>query len=300
MIEDMNDNNETNTIESVSDQSGTAETLGEPITDENLNQEETYDWMKDERYETTWNKDSNSMYKDLREYQDNIEKKYMPLESSYSDVVQKFKENELDINNINEYMDTYKNLTDPNNPTMVTGKYMMDLYENPHIRPLLESFFNDITIKERQRQFPNWTDQQVKEHLEQKTRLETLEKQVNEGKKREDDQIILKKVNDQINAIKTFAKDSGMNFTKELEKDFIQHAINRQIPVDYFLSEWKNLNHNEVDQFKSKRIEEDIIRRINKNNKNPVMTQSSSGSSKKDQSSFEEKLTHAIDKLEGG
>jgi len=273
-------------VEPVTENEPETDLVVEPVTENESDTEtdventNTIDWTKDERYNGEWKQNQNNMYQSYKNYEDDIQNKYKPIEENYNVLSQKFQDNGIDPSQLDDYLDHYKELADPENPVTIAGNYLSKLLENPATKDTVENFLVDLNNRENQRQYPGWNNQQIEEVIKLKETAERLEHAEEQRQQQIEQDKYIKIFQNQMDKIKLTSERFGLSISEEEELNLTKHMIDNNILPNYIFNEWTNLYEDQLDKARFKKMEEDIFKRLNKNNKTSVPNQSSNFPSK--------------------
>lgn len=262
-----------------------------------------YDYKKDERFGKTW-KDENDLYKSYIE----LEKNYEPVEkirTDYDNLQKFFKDNGLESENLNEYLTEYRELTNPKNPRNMIADYFSDLFNKPNMRPVVEEFFTflekpeyqhmtplvkgfftflekpeyqphinnflkELQTTENQKLYPGMTGEQINEIKSMQQKLSDFENKFNEQKESEKQKQNEIELQDQVKNIENFAKEIGLSLTTDMFSELGKYSLENGFNNKHLLLAFKELFNDQIEKAKNMKQEEDILKRLNKNNQKIV------------------------------
>lgn len=222
--------------------------------------EDVIDWAKDNRYEKSWAKDPNKLYKSYRD----METAYAPLKKQYETLNKTFQELEIAPENLKDILGELNQWKDPNNLTVQRANYISSWLDNPMYQPAVVNFFNELEKQDLSRKYPGMNEEQIKKMVELEEKVNTLNK-VNE--EREYNSLVTQNVQDidsGIADVKKLAEARGFQVTPDIEKYLLDHCDKNQVNPKYLVHEFMKLYSDQLDKSYAEKIEKDVLARVSK------------------------------------
>lgn len=225
------------------------------------------DWTKDQRYEKSWTKDPNRLYKSYRD----MEKTYNPLKQRAELYDNKFKTYGLELEKFDDIAKEYQSLKDPNRRENQVVSYFDKWLGNPLYKQQVEEFFSALEKKELQ---AKWGDNIPPEVL---TKLEKFEQFQTKSEKEKQDREFQEKlgkttelINEQVGKIEAYAKKYGLLYDDATHKDLIDYCRKNEIDPKYLFREFKEWAEPEVEKFIRNETEAQTAKRLQEKRKEGI------------------------------
>ena len=220
------------------------------------------DWTKDQRYEKSWTKDPNRLYKSYRD----MEKTYNPLKQRAESYDTKFKTYGLELDKFDEVAKEYQSLKDPNRRENQVTTYFDRWFGNPLYKAQVEEFFTALEKKELQ---AKWGENTPPEILTKLEKFEQFQKGAEKEKQDREFQEKLEKttelINEQVGKIEAYAKKYGLLYDDATHKDLVAYCRKNDIDPKYFFREFKEWAEPEVEKFIRNETEAQTAKRLQEN-----------------------------------
>lgn len=236
----VGENESLDNLETSQEPSEPEDLSGQQAIEQNPVKEAT-DWTKDARHTKMWKGEVNGLYDSYRNLEGIHESKYKPMEQEYNTLLSKFKDNGLDVNNFDQDISRYRELTDPNNATVQENQILQALYHHPVYGGWVEDLMKRAGTQEREREYPNWTNEQIEKQQGIEQKLNELE---SKNEKYETQERIQKEVGmaeKELEEINKLTQEIGLSFNEEEKWKF----INQQIQNGIHVSNWENIYRRE-------------------------------------------------------
>ena len=225
--------------------------------------QEIQDWMQDPRYGKMW-KSPNDLYKSNRELEKLQKSKYDPIMKQYEGLKKTFTDNGLSLEQLNDFISEYKSFKNPENPLIANGEYVNKWLTNPMYEKTVANFFSELEKSERQRQFPNMTEQQIAEWQDMQTQLKTLQQ-------KEQEQVFNKTVESStvditsgINKAKKYAESKGFEFTDDIRNEHLDYCMKQGIAPKYVYATFIDRYQDQIDKSAAEMYEKKTLEKTSK------------------------------------
>jgi hypothetical protein len=276
----MEDVNTTTNFENAGSESGTEETLkGQElkapetpiVTAENI---ET--WDKDKRYEPSWKKDPNNLYKSYRE----IEKVYGPLKKDHETLTGVFKKYDFDPTTLEDRIKEYQSLKDPKSDINQMIGYFKGWLSDPSYRQKVIEYFTTLE-KEKQRSkygenIPDEIIQEIENLKNWKTEKETKEK---EEQYQKDYDSASKTIDSQVKKCEDFAKANGIDWAENDARELQAYCLKNGVEPRFIYSQFIEFveQNKEYQKAREGKIREKVIAELAKQKKTGIISSKPAG-----------------------
>lgn len=247
------------------------------------------DWTKDERHEKMWKKDPNGLYKSYKE----LEKVFTPLKQESERMRQMFEELQVQPDKLSEIIKGYNEFQNPENPLTKRANYFGAWLENPMYQTQVVNFFKELESSELRRLYPNMSQESIEKIQTMETELKTL-------KQDREQQVFTKQVEENSNWInkslekaKKYAESKGFTFTDEIKNKLLEHGDKNNIPPQYLFQEFLNMFEKDIEKSHSTKLEQDILKRLNKTKDSEIIPAQSGGTPPSGQS-LRQRLSNVV------
>lgn len=193
--------------------------------------EQEYDWTKDERFERMWKNDPNGLYKSYRNLEGQYDK-VKPLQANYEGLVSKFEENGLSVDQIDDYLNEYKTLKDPDNPINQDIAVLETFLNDSVAGPQLLNYLKELEVGMMQRQYPNMSQAQIEHQMRTDQELKALKESEFKRQQEMQEQNNLSEINKNTEKFISYAKERGLEVTEEMKNEVWKHCIDNNIPIN--------------------------------------------------------------------
>ena len=225
------------------------------------------DWTKDGRYgnDKMW-KTPNDLYKSYRNAESQLNE-FKTFKNNYENIKNTFESKGLSIEKMNDYIEEYNQLKDPNNPANKDLEILYSFLNKPEYSEKVASFFQDLRTSELQAMYPNMNSAQIQKQLELETKVKQLESQKMQEIQQKQQQELYAKQEKAVVDIKSYAESRGFSPTTEQISKFIKDTEQKGINPENLLPHFIYSFGKELDESYSKKFEESYLKRLQKNHK---------------------------------
>jgi len=227
-------------------------------------------WETDKRWGKIF-KSHDDTYKSYRE----MEKMLNPLKENLNKYESTFKEYELDFSKFGDYVKEYRSLRDPEGEFQKRANYIGRWLDNPKYAPAVESYFQDLERKELQELFPGMTQEQIERQIRTEERLNAYEAEKKAQEQEKQVNSYVETIDKGYSKIEKLAKDYGLPLEAGFRQKFLTYCENEGIDPRYVYETFRKEYENEINEAYSKKLESDILAKLEKNKKAGVVPKSS-------------------------
>jgi len=252
-------------------------------------------WDKDKRYKKMWKESPNELYKSFRSLEGMMKDKYDPLKQRFEGLSRIARENDINLDEFQGYIDQHKTLKDDSAGWKQKSDYLDAWINNPAYADKILGFFDDLETQELQRQFPNMNREQIEAQMEMKRELDSLKQESETRKQKQLQTEYLGTIDSQMAKIKAMAEDNGFVFTPEIRTKFLEHCAENSPDPKFLPYIFQEMFGEDINKLKEEKMEKRLLEKLNKNKTGVAMGANKSTTPKKEVG-FREKLTAAFKK----
>lgn len=254
-----------------------------------------WDYKSDPRWGKVWKAESDIIngYKSL---DDILETKYKPTFKQYEELAKLFKSNNLDIEQVGEYIKEYQGLKSPDHAPNQLYKFLQELVADDDLSAQeLDLAIQKLQEDKLSRKYPGLNKEAREKVIQQEKQLKELNSWKQSIEQEKLNKTAEANVQKGMDSIKKLCDDRGFEFTDKLREEFLSYCIENQVPASYMYQEFRAKYDTELDKTYTAKIKAATIEEANKNNKQVVtITKPSIGSPKNANPGFMDKLTNAM------
>lgn len=210
-----------------------------------------------------WSSESDIIqgYHDLEEIHNT---KYKPTFEKFSSMEKLFKENQLDISKIDEYLKNYQTELSPDHPRNQIWQVLNELVDDEVTAHDFQNMVKKLREEKDARRYPGMTEEQRKAEMAKDKQIADMQKRIGEWDRSQ----ILSKNHDTVlsakEAIKKMCSDKGFEFTDNIWKEFANSVMPKvksqeiklgQLPYEFLMKYGSLLDESFENKFKAKGIE---------------------------------------------
>ena len=184
-----------------------------------------WDYKTDKRWGKVW-KTPDDIIQGYKSLDDVLEQKYKPSFKQMEDLGKKFKDAGISIDQIDQYIQSYKQYVDPNAPTNQVLNYLRDLVTDDDVSAKeLDLALRDLQEKKLQRKYAGLQGPQLKEAMERDkkiTELENWKANFENEQLSKQEAAAVTKGRESIDAI---CKSKGFELTDQIWNEFMDYCI---------------------------------------------------------------------------
>lgn len=268
-----------------------------PKQEETLTPEETIEkWEQDKRFESSWKKDPNRLYKNYRD----MEKTYNPLKSQLETYNGLFEKYGIEADKLEDGIKEYRELKNPDRLENKYANYLKEFLEDPSFRQDVFEYFEDLEKRKIQQKYGDMIPKEIVNQLEGLQKWKA-DKESAEEKARFEEATEKAKatINEQSKQNEEYAKKWGIVYDDATHNQLLAYCNENEIEPKYFHRVFKDLAEEKVEAIQKKRVEEDVVKRLGNNKKAGIITAPKSPEPKGKTGSRRDNLKPLVNKLLG-
>jgi hypothetical protein len=262
--------------------------------------EELFDWMKDKRFEKSWKKNPNELYRSYRE----IERVYNPLKKQFDALASVFKEIGIEANpeTIRAIAKEFNSLKDPKRPENQVYSYLNELADDDLSKEELQKALDKIQEEKLNRKYPGMTADQRQKQIEIEKKLHHYDNVFKEQQTAKEVESHKSAIRTGIDKARKLAESRGFNLSNEVINSLLDHCVKNNIAPQYVYHTFYDLYKDQLDKSYAEKIEKDVVGKLNKNKQAGIVSASTSGKEKAgapadSKGAFRSNISKALDKM---
>ena len=288
---------------------GTSETANTTVETENENTEavqtetevqpqaqttqDILDWTKDLRYEKSWKKDSNNLYRSYRD----MEKTFNPLKQraeQYDKLTGTFKQFKLEPEKLGEYVKEYQELKNPDRREYKVTSYFDKWLNDPKFSQQVQNFFAELEKAERQAKWGAELSDEIISKLEGLEKFKTeAEKKEQEAKENTYRAEVTATIQTQTKMNEDYAKKHNIEYDDATHNALIQYCQDEGIEPKYMHWAFKNFCEDAILEANKKTAVTDTAKKIQNQRKLGIVTTTKGTAPKTEPKGFRGKLENS-------
>lgn len=254
-----------------------AETQAQPPVEgqaEETPQAPEFDWTKDGRFESMWQKDPNNLYKSYKQFE--------PLHQTMGQFGIK------DADGLKEALEKYKEFSDPENPYTSTYNQLNTLMEHEKYGQKFKGFLEEIRLEAERDKFGQNLPPEV---IAQLDKVNSLESKLGEFETEKQKELHKSEIDQNLSKIDEFAQQHGLEYDADR---FLGHCAEKQVPYSMMMAAFKDYVFDDVINKTKVKEAETVTQNLHKN-KQAELTNSQRTTPKTGESvSLKDKLTQVF------
>jgi hypothetical protein len=228
-------------------------------------------WKKDQRFGKIWGKDKKSIpipvdgVKSWHEADKILETKYKPAYKQYEDLKNRIKELGYDPEKTDDFLNEVKSWKDPDNPIVKLGNYVYQWKDDPLCGDI-DKFFTDLNVRKMQRDFPNWTQEQISEfkNLQEEIKAMKAEKEAQrQAEMKQKDAEVVSRLRQDIDVemkrIEEKCKTLGFEFTQEIRDKLYDYGVKESLNPKHLDYAFQDLFKDEIQKLSENKLKSKIM-----------------------------------------
>jgi len=287
---ELTDNQDTGTDVTPSDVTPQA---GGQTTAQTPNASTGWDYKTDSRWGKVW-KSEGDIINGYKSLDDVLEKKYKPTYKQYEDLKNKFKDNGIELDALDDYIKEYQTLKSPEHPANQVFNLLKELADDDITAQELDLALKDLNEKKLTRKYPGATKETREQILAQEKQLKELATWKQTLEKQEQDKKQTETAVKSLTGIRELCKSKGFDFTDDIRQEFLIHCVKNGIPEQYYAQEFRNKYDAMIDKVHEEKIKAQTLESLKKTNATTIPIKGKAPEAKPSTNSFIDRLSNAM------
>jgi len=248
-------------------------------------------YEKDERWDKVWKKNPENIINGYKTLDEILETKYKPTFKMWEDLQGKFKGVGIDSGKIDDYINEYKSLKDPNNAVNQVYNLLKELISDDDLAAQdFDLAIEKIKEGKLSRKYPG-VDAELREKLiAQEKETHELKQWKESLEQQENDKLSFDNVTKSLDSIKKIAESKGFEFNDSIKAEFLKHCQEKNVPTAYIVQEFRNKYDEALDKSYENKLKSSMLEEQQSKNKTTIQVTKLQKNDLSKKKSFEERL----------